>query len=164
MTGAVGCTVSSQDVRHFQPRPECGHHHRSGPWLRWRQKVERTCHLCDVVGADVGVSGSRLERVMPQQRLNDNQFGPAFQQVRGEAVPQRVRCEAPFQVNFLARSAECSSDGFRSDVSRPSPAGKQPVFRTVVFPVFNSFSDKDLKTFTACLVPHQRAYYTEART
>src|SRR5438270_8820065 len=60
--------------------------------LEWRcEPVERADHGADRGVSDAGVKGRGVELGVAEQHLDDADVGVLLQQVRGEAVPQRMR-------------------------------------------------------------------------
>ncbi len=57
---------------------------------RKRQAIQRTARAGDQGGGHLGVAGCRRQPSMAEQGLNDADVGAGLEQVRGEAVPQRV--------------------------------------------------------------------------
>src|SRR5712691_3895592 len=56
-----------------------------------REPVERADHTADRGGGDAGVKRRGVELGVAEQYLDDADVGVLFQEVRGEAVPQRMR-------------------------------------------------------------------------
>src|ERR1700760_1470991 len=54
------------------------------------QPVEWPGDCVDRPGRDLGVERGRIEFAVPEQHLDDADVDVLFEQVRGEAVPQRV--------------------------------------------------------------------------
>lgn len=52
--------------------------------------IQRTAHAHAILPGDVGVDHGALNACMAQQQLNGSKVPPAFQQVGGKTVPQRV--------------------------------------------------------------------------
>src|SRR6516225_12094463 len=59
-----------------------------------QQQVERARHLAERVDGDAGVERRRVEFLMSQQNLDDPNIRLLLQEMRGEAVPQRVNTDA----------------------------------------------------------------------
>src|SRR5271169_4101979 len=68
-----------------------GLHSGSRPPLGQRQPVERADHVADRGTGDAGVTGRGVELGMAEQHLDDADVDILFQEVRGKAVPQRMR-------------------------------------------------------------------------
>src|SRR5712675_40691 len=95
---AVGMTprgpVVAEDVRDLQSWT--GH---GGPlrwWLvllrhQWREPVQRAHDLTDDAGGHMGVARCGVELGMSEQNLDHTNIDVLLEQVRGEAVSQRVR-------------------------------------------------------------------------
>jgi hypothetical protein len=85
---AERCAVAAEDIRHLQHRT---HHGRSGrrSYLK-AQMVERTQRALDRAGRNLCIARRGVDVAMTEQRLNDPDVGASFQQMGGEAVPQRV--------------------------------------------------------------------------
>src|SRR5215472_12432977 len=64
------------------------------PFGQWREAVERAGHSADRLIGDAGVKSRGIELGMAEQDLDDADVSVLFQQMRGEAVPQRVRRHA----------------------------------------------------------------------
>ena len=62
--------------------------------LRGRQNLQRTDHLAQDLGGHVGIQRRGLELLVPKQHLDHADVDLLLQQVRGEAVPQRVHRHA----------------------------------------------------------------------
>src|SRR5947208_17047129 len=61
--------------------------------LKLLQRLERADRAADRLGVNVGIDRGGIEPGMPEQDLNDTDIGVRFQEMRGEAVSQRVqRC------------------------------------------------------------------------
>ena len=95
--------VGAEDIRDlqggaFHARLRCGG--RSG--LQW------TDHLAQDLGGDVGVQRCRLELLVAEQHLDHANIHLLLEQVRGEAVPQRVHRDALVDAR-CARAASCTA-------------------------------------------------------
>jgi|HubBroStandDraft_6_1064221.scaffolds.fasta_scaffold286727_2 hypothetical protein len=91
---APGGAVAMEDVRDLQPRAAHAAGLRSGsrrPLGQWCEPVERAGHATDRAVGDAGVKGRGVELGVAEQHLDDADVGVLLQQVRGEAVPQRMR-------------------------------------------------------------------------
>ena len=100
MLDTIGIAMRAQEVADFQGSAsvEVGH----GSALRFllgrcrgrhrRQQIEWTDHLLDALHTDVRVSARGPDRLMSQEGLQDDQVGSGVEKMRGEAVPQRMRC------------------------------------------------------------------------
>src|SRR6476646_4911136 len=78
-----------QDLRHLQP----GRHDGSSGRLSHLQlePVERALRAADRGGRDPGVTRRGRQVVVAEQHLNGTDVGAGFEQMSGEAVPQRVQ-------------------------------------------------------------------------
>src|SRR5262249_14671038 len=59
-----------------------------------REPVERAGHSADRRIGDAGVKGGGVELSMAEQHLDDADVSVLFEQMRGKAVPQRMRRHA----------------------------------------------------------------------
>src|SRR5436853_4852649 len=59
-----------------------------------QQKVERARHLADGADGDACVHRRRVELLVSEQNLDDPDVGLLLQEMRGEAVPQRMNTDA----------------------------------------------------------------------
>src|SRR5271166_5721264 len=76
-------------------RTAAGLHSGSRPPHRQRcEPVERAGYVADRGVGDARVKRRGVELGMAEQHLDDADVGVLFQQMRGEAVPQRVRLHA----------------------------------------------------------------------
>ena len=94
MGAAPRRSVIAEDVRDLQPWT--GHDDlalRGRLMLRSQQgePIERAHDGADRGGGDTGVERSGLEFGMPEQDLDHANVDVLFQQMRGEAMPERVR-------------------------------------------------------------------------
>ena len=106
---AIGVTVTAEHVRHLQ-----GGRHDPGSGRRHDlqlQAVERARRLADEPGRDPGVARRARQVAVTGQHLDDADVGAVLQEMRGEAVPQRVhRTRLPSPAAAQAeRQAECST-------------------------------------------------------
>jgi hypothetical protein len=69
------------------------------------EPVERAGYFADRGVGDARVKGRGVELGMAEQHLDDADIGVLFQQVRGEAVPQRVRRHSLFELAGRERPA-----------------------------------------------------------
>ena len=76
--------------------------------------------------AQVGVDLRGADTCMAQQNLDDANIHALFQQVRGEAVPKRVRAEAMIEPALASRLDESSSCGAVRQRRDDRLTGKQP--------------------------------------
>src|SRR4051812_2475306 len=86
--------MAMEDVRDLQPRAAHGRRLVSGSWSlpgQRREPVQRAGHAADRGVGDTRVKGGGVELGVAEQNLNDPDVGVLFQQMRGEAVPQRMR-------------------------------------------------------------------------
>jgi hypothetical protein len=86
---AIGIPVAAENIRHLQVR---GHvTRRSGGRHDFQcQPIERALRLPDKPVRDPRVARRARQVGMAQQHLNDADIGAALQQMRGEAMPQRM--------------------------------------------------------------------------
>ena len=98
---AEGLEVVAEDVGHFESgtldrsaRPRSGTLHGTGSAdrgsLRRADEVDRARHLPKLPGGQVEILRRRFQVRMAEQELHRAHIGAGFEQVRGEAVPQRV--------------------------------------------------------------------------
>ena len=81
----------AEDVRDLQRRTGQQCRGLRG-WLDRRDELlEWAGDLAQRLEGDTGVERRRIEFLVPEQHLDDADVGILFQQMRGEAVPQRVR-------------------------------------------------------------------------
>jgi hypothetical protein len=88
MSLPIGWAMATDDVRHLQRGT-----HRASSVCRRKvqlQPLKRARRLADRAGRHLGIAGRRLQTVVTEQGLDDANVGAALQQMRGEAVPQRV--------------------------------------------------------------------------
>ena len=93
MGAAIGLAVAAEDIRHFQ----AGRHDAAGSGGRHdlqRQPVERALGPPDQAVRDPRVARRARQVAVPKQHLDDADVGAGLQQMRGEAVPQRVHRHA----------------------------------------------------------------------
>src|SRR5271169_7197290 len=88
--GTISGAMAAEDVCHLERRPHAGrsarrHHHQA-------KTVERACRVGDQRRRNLGIAGGRRQPGMTEQHLNDANVGAGFEQVSGEAVPQRMNC------------------------------------------------------------------------
>ena len=85
---AVGFAVAAEDLRHLPP----GRHDGSSGRLSHLQlePVERALRAADRGGRDPGVTRRGRQVVVAEQHLDGTDVGAGFEQMSGEAVPQRV--------------------------------------------------------------------------
>jgi len=90
MARHIGLAMRGEDVRDLQVRPR--HEHKRGGLRRWRgrQQCERARHLTDRLQGDAGVEGGAVELSVPEQNLDHPDVGVVFQEMRREAVAERV--------------------------------------------------------------------------
>ena len=105
----AGHELQDQDARHrLSQEPTRPHRRPVRDVARLRLRVGLAVHVEQVLHVDLGVALGRGQRAVPEQFLDGPQVGAAFEQVRREGVPQRVRADA------VARAAH-------RDVARDQP-------------------------------------------
>src|SRR5437763_4936811 len=90
-----------------------------------QQEVERARHLADRADGDACVQGRRVELLVSQQNLDDPDIGLLLQEMRGEAVPQRMNTNALGNAGARRRQANQPMELARTHVL-PAVAGQQP--------------------------------------
>ena len=77
----------------------------AAPLWRWRrrQQRERARHLAQGLQRDAGVDGGGVELRVAEQDLDHADIGLPLQQMRGEAVPQRVHGHPLVELGGLGR-------------------------------------------------------------
>src|SRR5208283_5769628 len=86
-----------------------------------QQRAELVPQRLGQVGVDLRGSQAR----MPEQDLDDPDVHTPLEQVRGEAVTQRVGPEIGVKAAGVPRLDECGPCGRIGQVGRQSPAGKE---------------------------------------
>jgi hypothetical protein len=117
--------VVAEDVRHLQ----CGAH-RAGSGGRCElqpQPVERALCATNGAGCDQGVARRGLQVAVAEQGLDDADVGAALQQMRGEAVPQRVHGDPLVELCRGAGGTAGHMQTFRVQRTRRVTAGEQPM-------------------------------------
>ena len=97
---SIGFAVAAEDIRHFQLRAIHGLPLRStgavaglgSAQTGLRQKIEWTGGRADLAGGDPQIPGGGRQAAVAEQQLNGPDIGARFQQVNGECVSKRVRC------------------------------------------------------------------------
>jgi hypothetical protein len=90
---------------------------------------ERAGDLAERLEADAGIERGGIELFVPEQHLDHANVGLLLQQMRGEAVPQRVQRNALVDLGHLRRSMAGPVELARGErVDRVLP-GKQPALR-----------------------------------
>src|SRR6516164_9328653 len=89
------------------------------------QKVERAGYLADRADGDAGVERRRVEFLMSQKNLDYPNIGFLLQEMRGEAVPQRMNADTLGDAGTPGCQANDPMQLARSRVL-PAVAGKQP--------------------------------------
>src|SRR6516165_2860040 len=89
------------------------------------QKVERAGHLADRADGDAGVERRRVEFLMSQLNLDYPNIGLLLQEVRGEAVPQRMNADTLGDAGTPGCQANDPMQLARTRML-PAVAGKQP--------------------------------------
>ena len=119
--------VAAEDVRHLQR----GTHRRGSGGRRdlQPQPVERARRPADRAGRDLGVARRGLQVAVAEQGLDDADVGAALQQMRGEAVPQRVHRHPLVQPGCGAGGAAGGMQRGRVQRVLRIAAGEQPVRR-----------------------------------
>ena len=88
------------------PRPpgEAAPWNRRSGLRRWRgrQQRERARHLTDRLQGNAGVEGCGVELPVPEQHLDDPDVGVALQEMRREAVAERVHRDALVELGGVA--------------------------------------------------------------
>src|SRR3954452_3337804 len=85
--------MAMKEVRDLQPRAAHGRWLASGSRSLLdprREAVERAGYAADRGVGDTRVKRGGVELGVPEQNLNDPNVGVLFQEMRGEAVPQRM--------------------------------------------------------------------------
>jgi len=82
----------------------------------------------------VGVEFGGADLRMPEQDLNDPDVHASFEQVRGEAVAQRVRPKTVIEAALASRPNEGATRGLIIHGSRQLSAGKEPLSAAVGLP------------------------------
>ncbi len=85
---AVGRPMGAENIRDLQFG--AGHRSRdlSGTSLPANQQIKRAGDIPDHLGRKLRIDRRRFQLGVPQQHLNDPDVGPAFEQMRREAVAQ----------------------------------------------------------------------------
>src|SRR3954464_11150155 len=91
-----------------------------------REPVERAHDGPDRGGGDAGVERGGLELRLPEQDLDDADVDVLFQQMRGEAVPERVWGHALGDPGLLRGGMEGAVELARGEGVDRVLAGKQP--------------------------------------
>ena len=127
-------TVVAEDVRDLQSGP-C-HRQRLGRApglaptplgaLRHVELIERALHCRDQAGRDPRVARRRLQLLVSEQRLDRPDVGAAIEQVRGEAVPERVQRHLLLDAGGGERLLEETRHLPRRQMRVLAPAGKKP--------------------------------------
>jgi hypothetical protein len=121
MRPAIGVAVAAEDIRHFQTGRHGGVRSGGRHHLQ-RQPIERALGSPDEARRDLRIAGCRRQLIVAEQNLDDPDIGAALQEMRREAVPQRVHCHAlrnpaAAQAERQAEYSTCTSIGLLS--SRP---------------------------------------------
>src|SRR5215471_3851216 len=93
---------------------------------QWREPVERAGHRADRRIGDAGVKGRGVELGMAEQNLDDADVGVLFQQMRGEAVAQRVRRHALLDAGGLGSAMDGAIELAGGERLERIATGKQP--------------------------------------
>src|SRR5438270_12742486 len=102
-----------------------------------QQEVERARHLADRADGDACVQGRRVELLVSQQNLDDPDIGLLLQEMRGEAVPQRMNTDALGNAGARRRQADEPVKLARTHVL-PAIASKQPGLAGAIQPFFSA--------------------------
>src|SRR6516165_5454010 len=89
------------------------------------QKVERAGYLADRADGDAGVERRRVEFLMSQKNLDYPNIGFLLQEMRGEAVPQRMNADTLGDAGTPGCQANDAMQLARTRML-PAVAGKQP--------------------------------------
>ncbi len=106
-----------------------------GFWFPASQCVERAGGAGHDVRRHARVASRRVDAAMSQQHLNDPRIGAVFQQMGGEAVPQRVSRDPLDQPASLRGLTAGGGQGARSEVPALAPGGEQIFLGTGGAPV-----------------------------
>jgi hypothetical protein len=134
MCAAIGVAVVAEDIRRFQIH----RHGAAGSGGRYDlqcQPIERAFRPSDEPVRDPRVTRRARQIGVPQQDLNNADIRTALQEMRGEAVPQRVHRDPLGQAG---RGTSGSAGRVQHlDIERLTlvPAGKQPMLRTRQTPI-----------------------------
>ena len=131
----IGLAMATQDIRDFDCRSVegssgAGHCQRRRARLSrrhdlQRQSIERALRRPDRVGRDLRIARRRRQIVMTEQNLNDPDVGSAFQEMRREAMAQRVQRDPLGQPGGIDRRSAGSVQHRRINRMIFIPSGKE---------------------------------------
>ena len=129
----VGVTIRVQDFRDLQLRPR---HERRGASRRWRghQQRERACDLADRLERRPGIDSGGVELPVPEQHLDHPDIGLALQEMRREAVAERVHRDALVELGGSRGGVTGAVELTRGDRLGGLLAGEEPVARPLYEP------------------------------
>src|SRR5215211_1135033 len=133
MARHIGVAMRVQDVRDLQVRPR---HEGRGASRRWRgrQQRERARYLTDGLQGDAGVEGGAVELPVPEQDLDDPDVGVALQEMRREAVAERVHRNALVELGGLCGGVTGPVELAGGDRLGGLLAGEEPAARPLYEP------------------------------
>src|SRR5215469_10795089 len=126
---APGGSMAMKDVCDLQPWPAHGRRAtaRFSAFLRSVARAGRAgWSPCGSSIGDAGVKGRGVELGMAEQNLDDADVGVLFQQMRGEAVAQRVRRHALLDAGGLGSGMDGAIELAGGERLERIATGKQP--------------------------------------
>ena len=103
-------------------------------WPRRQQPIERAGDRAQHVGGDVRVARRRLQLGVPEQHLDHAHVDVVLQQVRGKAVPQRVRRHPGAQARRFRRHVANAVELPCRDRQQRIAVREQPALRAALQP------------------------------